>query len=235
MSTTPIIAYPIDARVAALHGLQTAGVTEAELRLIGDPKVAEAIADLLQRRATTATVRPENMQVFHEILEYVYGLLRDPLVPFAVVRQHLVNDLLAWYNHEVSQRNRELLRRLVVNDEKPRELADEFETASKRISQIRSQNLNKLKKKLESAITAHANSLVSDNVLDRPVETLDLSGRAINCLIRIRGRSHGVQVHTIRDLINCTADDLMRITGFGDASLNEVQTRLGEMGLRLRS
>ncbi len=64
--------------------------------------------------------------------------------------------------------------------------------------------------------------------LDLPIEALDLSERPRNCLRR-------AQVHTVGELVEKTADDLLNITNFGQKSLEEVTAKLDELGLSLRS
>ncbi len=63
---------------------------------------------------------------------------------------------------------------------------------------------------------------------ERPVEQLDLSVRALNCLKR-------EGVHTLGDLLECTMDDLMDIRNFGQKSVDEVVDKLTDMGLSLKT
>lgn len=63
---------------------------------------------------------------------------------------------------------------------------------------------------------------------ERPIEQLDLSVRALNCLKR-------EGVHTLGELLECTEDDLMDIRNFGEKSVDEVKDKLTEMGLSLKS
>lgn len=64
-------------------------------------------------------------------------------------------------------------------------------------------------------------------VLDQPVEVLDLSIRAYNCLRRSR-------IDTIRELTNKTELDLMRVRNMGRKSLLEIKTKLEDLGLSLK-
>lgn len=61
-----------------------------------------------------------------------------------------------------------------------------------------------------------------------PIEDLDLTERARNCLRR-------AQIYTIGELVAKTEDDLLAITNFGQKSLDEVIPKLDERGLALRS
>jgi DNA-directed RNA polymerase subunit alpha len=63
--------------------------------------------------------------------------------------------------------------------------------------------------------------------LDLPIEDLDLSERARNCLKRTR-------IDTIGQLVEHTEDDLLAITNFGQKSLDEVVGQLDERALSLR-
>ncbi len=66
------------------------------------------------------------------------------------------------------------------------------------------------------------------DVLDKPIEDLELSVRSRRCMERLGVRS-------VRDLINKTEVDLMSAKNFGMTSLNEIKLKLGELGLSLRS
>jgi DNA-directed RNA polymerase subunit alpha len=60
--------------------------------------------------------------------------------------------------------------------------------------------------------------------LDLPIEALDLSERPRNCLRR-------AQINTVGDLVLKTREDLLDITNFGQKSLEEVVSKLDELGL----
>ncbi len=62
--------------------------------------------------------------------------------------------------------------------------------------------------------------------LDLPIEALDLSERPRNCLRR-------AQIKTVGELVQRTSDDLLNITNFGQKSLDEVITKLDDLGLSL--
>lgn len=64
--------------------------------------------------------------------------------------------------------------------------------------------------------------------LDLPIEDLELSERPNNCLKRAR-------IDTIGQLLEKTPDDLMAITNFGPTSLDEINEKLDERGLSLRT
>jgi uncharacterized protein (TIGR02996 family) len=65
-----------------------------------------------------------------------------------------------------------------------------------------------------------------DKLLNRPIEALGLSVRALNCL-----ESDGLT--TIRDLVSRTDEELLEVRSFGETTLREVNLRLPEFGLRL--
>ncbi|MGE3182183.1 MAG: DNA-directed RNA polymerase subunit alpha [Phycisphaerae bacterium] len=62
--------------------------------------------------------------------------------------------------------------------------------------------------------------------LQMPLRDLDLSVRASNCL-------DSVNVLTVGDLVRRDESELMQLRSFGRTSLDEVQQKLGEMGLEL--
>ena len=78
-------------------------------------------------------------------------------------------------------------------------------------------------------------STVVDKAPDRPdtklsmtIDELDLSVRSFNCLKR-------ANINTVADLINKTAEDMMKVRNMGKKSLDEVQKRLEMMGLSMAS
>lgn len=62
--------------------------------------------------------------------------------------------------------------------------------------------------------------------LETTIEDLDLSVRAYNCLKR-------AGIHTLHDLINKSATEMMKIRNLGKKSLKEVLDKVKEMGLSL--
>lgn len=63
-------------------------------------------------------------------------------------------------------------------------------------------------------------------VLDMPIEELDLSVRAYNCL-----RRHGVD--TVLDLASLKEEDLIKVKNLGKKSMKEIKEKLIELGLGL--
>ena len=65
-----------------------------------------------------------------------------------------------------------------------------------------------------------------EELLDKPVAALNLSARASNCL-------EAARVATLRELVNRTEQDLLRVRSFGKTSLHEVQRKLADFSLQL--
>ena len=63
--------------------------------------------------------------------------------------------------------------------------------------------------------------------LETPVEELDLSVRAYNCLKR-------AGLHTLQDLTNMSEAEMMKIRNLGKKSLKEVIDKIKDMGLKFR-
>lgn len=63
-------------------------------------------------------------------------------------------------------------------------------------------------------------------VLDMPIEELDLSVRAYNCL-----RRHGVD--TVQDLAGLKEEDVIKVKNLGKKSMKEIKEKLVELGLGL--
>lgn len=64
--------------------------------------------------------------------------------------------------------------------------------------------------------------------LDKPIEGLDLSVRSYNCLKR-------AGIHTVRQLVDYSENDLLNIRNFGVKSIEEVKDKLESMGLGLKA
>jgi DNA-directed RNA polymerase subunit alpha len=65
-----------------------------------------------------------------------------------------------------------------------------------------------------------------DELLAKSVDILDLSVRAKNCL-------DSENLQTLRDLVQMTESDILKVRNFGKTSLKEVKTKLGALGLSL--
>jgi DNA-directed RNA polymerase subunit alpha len=65
-------------------------------------------------------------------------------------------------------------------------------------------------------------------VLEKSIDDLDLSVRSYNCLKR-------AGISTVDELVKMTEEDMMKVRNLGRKSLEEVQLKLGELGLSLRS
>ena len=62
--------------------------------------------------------------------------------------------------------------------------------------------------------------------LSMSLAELKLSVRAMNCL-------ESENIHTVRDLVQKTEDQLLEVRNFGETTLNEVKEKLHELGLYL--
>lgn len=67
-----------------------------------------------------------------------------------------------------------------------------------------------------------------EKVLDMTVEELDLSVRSYNCLKR-------AAINTVEELTDKSEDDMMKVRNLGRKSLEEIQKKLDELGLSLKS
>ncbi len=65
-----------------------------------------------------------------------------------------------------------------------------------------------------------------DAKLAMSLAELNLSVRAGNCL-------ESENIHTVRDLVSRTEDQLLEVRNFGETTLNEVREKLLDLGLRL--
>lgn len=67
-----------------------------------------------------------------------------------------------------------------------------------------------------------------EKVLEMTIEELDLSVRSFNCLKR-------AGINTVEDLINKSADDMMKVRNLGRKSLEEVVEKLKSLGFQLQT
>jgi len=67
-----------------------------------------------------------------------------------------------------------------------------------------------------------------EKVLEMTIEELDLSVRSYNCLKR-------AGINTVQELTTKTEEDMMKVRNLGRKSLEEVQEKLEELGLGLRT
>jgi DNA-directed RNA polymerase subunit alpha len=65
-------------------------------------------------------------------------------------------------------------------------------------------------------------------VLEMTIEELDLSVRAFNCLKR-------AGINTVEELVQRDEDEMMKVRNLGRKSLEEVQQKLAQLGLSLRT
>ena len=86
-------------------------------------------------------------------------------------------------------------------------------------------NLHNLKG-LESVLADKEEDSVQ-KTLETPIEELDLSVRAYNCLKRDA-------IHTLQDLTAKTESEMMKIRNLGKKSLKEVLDKVKDMGLKFR-
>jgi len=66
-----------------------------------------------------------------------------------------------------------------------------------------------------------------EKVLEMTIEELDLSVRSYNCLKR-------AGINTVQELVRKSEEEMMKVRNLGKKSLEEVQNKLGELGLSLR-
>ncbi|MBO5713923.1 MAG: DNA-directed RNA polymerase subunit alpha, partial [Clostridia bacterium] len=67
----------------------------------------------------------------------------------------------------------------------------------------------------------------ADEILDKAIEDMELSVRSYNCLKR-------ANIHTVKDLIEKTEDDMLKVRNLGKKSLDEVILKLEGYGLSLK-
>ncbi len=79
-----------------------------------------------------------------------------------------------------------------------------------------------------ATVPSAANVVTSkqDELLNQSIEFIELSSRSINCL-------KSENIHTVRDLVKMTEEDLKMIKNFGAKSMDEIKERLAEMKLSL--
>lgn len=108
------------------------------------------------------------------------------------------------------------------------------EMAMVEASKILRKHLNPFVQYSELGTSIHAEARSGSLGIDAALESklgmslaeLNLSVRATNCL-------ESENIHTVRDLVSKTEDQLLDVRNFGETTLNEVREKLTELGLRL--
>ncbi len=83
-----------------------------------------------------------------------------------------------------------------------------------------------VKEESEDKETSVVSQAVLEDNLEQPVDLIELSSRAVNCL-----KSAGIK--TVKDLVLKTEDELKMVKNFGTRSLDEVKEKLASMKLTL--
>lgn len=98
-------------------------------------------------------------------------------------------------------------------------------------AKVLSEHLNSFIDLSESAKTAEVMVEKEDDekekVLEMSIDELELSVRSYNCLKR-------AGINTVEELTNKTAEDMMKVRNLGKKSLEEVTSKLAELGLSLK-
>ncbi|HLU51134.1 MAG TPA: DNA-directed RNA polymerase subunit alpha [Flavobacteriaceae bacterium] len=89
---------------------------------------------------------------------------------------------------------------------------------------ITDENISLDVKKEEKEETVDEGMLQLRKVLNTPLEDLELSVRAFNCL-------KAAKINSLSELVQYTQDELMKFRNFGQKSLTEIDQVLGERGL----
>ena len=93
----------------------------------------------------------------------------------------------------------------------------------------RDQRLHRSAPEVEEEASIFAPEVTNDNAeLDKQIEDLDLSVRSYNCLKR-------ASIHSVRQLVEFSENDLLNIRNFGVKSIEEVKDKLESMGLSLKA
>lgn len=98
-------------------------------------------------------------------------------------------------------------------------------------SKFLSQHFNKIsavkEKVLDEDYMYEQEEIKVSRDLEKPIEQLDLSVRAYNCLKREK-------ITTVGELVQKTVEEMMHISGFGRTSFKEVQEKLTKLGLSFK-
>ena len=99
--------------------------------------------------------------------------------------------------------------------------------AAKVLSEHLAQFINLSESAREVSVMIDKEPEGKEKALDMNIDELELSVRSYNCLKR-------AGINTVGELVNKTADDMMKVRNLGRKSLDEVLAKLKELGLSLR-
>lgn len=89
-------------------------------------------------------------------------------------------------------------------------------------------SLNQDGEEFEKADIFIADEATDNTELDKQIDDMDLSVRSYNCLKR-------AGIHTVRQLVEFSENDLLNIRNFGVKSIEEVKDKLEDMGLSFKA
>lgn len=98
---------------------------------------------------------------------------------------------------------------------------------AKILSKLLNLFINLTEKVDEVEIAAEEEENNTEKILEMTIEELDLSVRSYNCLKR-------AGINTVEELIRKSEEEMMKVRNLGKKSLEEVQNKIAELGLKLR-
>ena len=118
-----------------------------------------------------------------------------------------------------------------------KQIGIEFSLTVERVRQIETKALSKLKRYILTIIKRKEESIVNaeevedgieqNNILQRSVDTLEISIRVFNCL-------HNAKVYTIGELVQKSEAEMLKFKNFSKKSLLEVKYAIHKIGLSLK-
>ena len=185
----------------------------------------------------------EKENVAAHVLDYFdlcVDCVRRTIQPYDGITKENIGDILK----ELTYREREMLKLRYGIDGRSSYTLEEvvavFKVTRERIRQIEEKARKKIarltgltKEQVKDALITGESSVNttvqegSGTILDMPIRTLNLSTRP-------RKACNRLDIATVGDLVNKTAEELLDMPNFGVSSLNEIRDALAVLGLSLR-
>lgn len=214
---------------AAFQTLETSGVDVRSFlqRIIDDPEFRRNVAMLTVHPAHEVLNLPDEPNSLG--MERLFlALLGRFAVPVQEEQQHYRTSqgMLELFEHVNPRDAAIVIARFGLIDGQMRaavEIGQKFHCSPKNIRRLEARGLSVMRRAVDRR---RVGLQFIEAGVDTPIEHLDLSDRAFNCLKR-------AGINSLDQLTKKTVDDLLAITNFGQKSLDEVLLKLRDLDLRL--
>ncbi len=226
----------------------TTGLERILERIFGRVRVENYVESILVDRLHY--FYQDNKRFYRNILDELYNDIANSIsknVKNGVFGStKLKADIMSDAFKVLNEREKEVLRLRFEDQRTLKECAEIFGVSYRRIRGVESSAIKKLTwqtpyhliKVLEKPLTDQEileciKETETRNNRNDLEEKLDLNINYLSCSIKVHSMLKKMKIHTIKDIIKLERTHLLKIRGFGMKSLQELESRLSNMGLSL--